>query len=971
MPLAYNNQTKAMENVPGEHLADAFLSGSHSLPSDKPVTIADRSGKLFDIDPKDAYNAVTQHGYRFAGDNEIQEADNQQTYGEGLGNAAKAFGAGALRSATFGASDQFLTKTGAVSPETLHNLSKYNPGSTFAGEATGILGSFAAPEIEGAGALLNPVRAAAKLGEGIEGAAAGALGAGTAESAAGNILRSGAAKFAGSAAEGAAYGAGQSVSEDALGDPSLNAQKVISNIGMGAVLGGTVGTALGMVLPKPTKFISEVDKPLLEAGDLGAAVRASDSISPEQKKTVLEHLSDVGKLKDNAEEIRSAADELGAPLVPGQLSKSQVVQDTASGLINGVPTAPTRAIQKTFQQGVDTVNKVVSDTLGGAQAGMTEREAGDALKSEFTKKIQEAQEPIKKAYAAVGSDLATIPVPEDAISRAQQRLSNIEGIGLRPRSDVARFVKGVSEDLSNVKTAADLDRFMSGVSKETANNLNFRYIGGQIRDALNDLHEEIVSAHAENMLAPLPEAKAAIAEMRALRAEGKARYKSLMEQGTFIANALGKNKVYGPQHLLDIIEDAPGEKLARAFFRKSDSAAFEELKARFPEAYEIARNLERSKIFNKSLKDGEFVASKAIKEINALPKELRNSLFTEQELRKIKASDTWLSALPKDANPSGTSHMSALRAFFSGHENVFGIPGSGIALANGRDYAMLKFVQAAEHSATADATTKALSAIERASQKTTARIATSSKALFKYSAQGAPGIATEISRKDSGDRNIDRESSEKQYFKRADKLSELAANPDKLLNTLDTATQPVFPHAPKIAAGFHQTAVSAVSFLASKRPNPGVQLPLSPKYRPSMSEISDFNHYYDMVENPLKAMDELKAGNLQPSTIETLQTVYPELYGEMKSSIIHEITKRDNKVPYRQRVLLSMFLGNDLDESLLQQNMLANQASIQGPTQQAANQPQQGPKPNQKGLAAIDRSGQVTTAMQKTSQREA
>jgi len=162
--------------------------------------------------------------------------------------------------------------------------------------------------------------------------------------------------------------------------------------------------------------------------------------------------------------------------------------------------------------------------------------------------------------------------------------------------------------------------------------------------------------------------------------------------------------------------------------------------------------------------------------------------------------------------------------------------------------------------------------------------------------------------------------------------------------------------------------VIAVQFLASKRPGPGIQLPLSPKYKPSQSEISDFNHYYDLVEDPLSALTELRQGNLVPSTIETLQTVYPGLYSEMKSSIVEEITNRDNDVPYRERMLLSMFLGSDLDESLLSQNVQANQASIQGPSQQAENQPI---KPTSKAIANIDASGRAMTPMQKTAQREA
>jgi hypothetical protein len=962
MPLAFNNDTKALEHVPGEKLGDAFLSGTHNLPAGKPVTLADSSGSLVDVDPSEAYKAVTQHGYRFAGDNEIQDADNQQTYGEGLGNAAKAFGAGALRSASFGVSDQLATKTGLVSPETLYNLKKYNPGSTLAGEAAGIIGSIAAPEIEGLGALgsvANPVKAISRLGEGIEGATAGALGTNAVTSTAQRILGGAASKFAGSAVEGAAYGAGESVSEDALGDPLLNAQKVISNIGMSALLGGSIGTALGMTLgSKASRFVSETDKPALEAGDLGAAVKASDGFTEGEREGIL---ADLTKQKTNSSEIQQAADVLGAPLIPGQLAKSDLVQRGASMLINGPPTFSSIRVQKLYWQGMDAVEKTIQDALGGAQQ-MSEAEVGQSLRQGISNKIQEMQKPIQEAYQSLGADQAQIPIAETAVQKTQKTLQAIEGISQRPSSAEATYLKGVVTDLENVKTVEDLRRFTSSVGRETAGNPAFRYVGGQVRDALNELEESSVLGHAKDMAAPIPEAQAAVEGLLKRHADAKAAYAQLRGKMEWLGEALGKRKIYGPQHFLDVIADMPAEKLTKKLFTKGDSAFVDFFQKEFPQEFETLRNFERGKILQKATKGGELRYTAAFKEVDGLSKEIRQSLFTPDELQKLSAAKTYIEAIPKDANPSKTSHAGAFRDFFHSP--------TGATIANARDFGIEQFIKGT--SRFADNNVQALGAIERASRKTTARIASGAKAVFKYGYQGAPAIAVESSflGKHSDDRKANQERSEKQYFKRADHIGTLAANPDRFLNTLDSATMPVFPHAPKIASQLQQSAVKGIQFLASKRPGPGQQMPLSPKYIPAQSEISQFNHYYDLVEDPIRALDELKTGTLQPSTIETLQAVYPELYGEMQSQIVHEITNRNNEVPYRQKVLLSMFLGSDLDESLLTQNMQANQATLQGPSQQANNQPA-APKVNQKALAEIDRSSQVTTAMQKTAQREA
>jgi hypothetical protein len=64
------------------------------------------------------------------------------------------------------------------------------------------------------------------------------------------------AGVAGLAAEGAAFGAGNAVDDYALGDPSLNASKVLQNVGMGAAMGVGLGAAfkgVGYALPKATQ----------------------------------------------------------------------------------------------------------------------------------------------------------------------------------------------------------------------------------------------------------------------------------------------------------------------------------------------------------------------------------------------------------------------------------------------------------------------------------------------------------------------------------------------------------------------------------------------------------------------------------------------------------------------------------------------------------------------------------------------
>lgn len=143
---------------------------------------------------------------------------NQEKYGKGI-NPLKAGIAGLARGVSLGTSDIAAVKSGLISPEELRGLQEANPITSGIGQLTG-----------GAG-LIGATGGAGALTEGL-----------------GTV-----AQIAGIGAEGALFGAGNAASDYAMGDPDLNAQKVLSHIGIGAALGvglGTLGKAAENILPK-------------------------------------------------------------------------------------------------------------------------------------------------------------------------------------------------------------------------------------------------------------------------------------------------------------------------------------------------------------------------------------------------------------------------------------------------------------------------------------------------------------------------------------------------------------------------------------------------------------------------------------------------------------------------------------------------------------------------------------------------
>lgn len=231
-----NAKSGELEDVPQDSAHAALTAGTHNLIGGSPVNVLSPDGSLGSIPAEQVPEAMARYGFKLPTDADLSEYANQQKYGEGFGNELKAGAAGVARGATFGLSDVGLTKTGLVDPEALAELRKRNPAASTAGEIGGAVGS----------ALLAPEASlpglAGKLGTGIAAKLApAAIEGGSLASKIVQAAKATGASAMGSAVEGALYGAGETVSEAALGDPDVSAERLAANLGFGALIGGGLG----------------------------------------------------------------------------------------------------------------------------------------------------------------------------------------------------------------------------------------------------------------------------------------------------------------------------------------------------------------------------------------------------------------------------------------------------------------------------------------------------------------------------------------------------------------------------------------------------------------------------------------------------------------------------------------------------------------------------------------------------------
>lgn len=205
-----------------------------------------------------------------------------------------------------------------------------------------------------------------------------------------------------------------------------------------------------------------------------------------------------------------------------------------------------------------------------------------------------------------------------------------------------------------------------------------------------------------------------------------------------------------------------------------------------------------------------------------------------------------------------------------------------------------------------------LSLLERLNRSTQTKITTGISAVLRGGVTAGrgeveAGIASAFGRSPGDARAA--------FQKRAAQVRQLNNDPALMQGKLQAQTDDWHEHAPNTAQALQVTTARAVAFLASKLPVQGGAGPLAGKGAPGRSEISKFTRYYEAVQHPLSVLKQAAAGTLTPEAVEALQAVYPQLYEQMKATAVAKMAGRSN-IPYRQKLMLSMLVGQDLDGSM-------------------------------------------------------
>lgn len=933
-------------NVDESVVDSALASGQITVKKGSYVPVINPDGQPTLLPDDLVHDAIKNGGYTYDTPTAQQARVEKREYETGIDKPIKAIAAGIARGVTVGASDFAAAQAGEEYAGELEKLQKYYPRLSAASELAGAV----APALMSGGTSLA-ARAAAKLPSALVSSVAKRAADKMVARAAveGGLLAKG-LEYGGKLAaapiiEGSVFGAGGALSEASLGHPNEVGEQFLANVGPSVLTGASFGLGIGALaggvgkvagkaseladhlkIKSTAQAVEDIDvlaakrppvSPTKEALDLqskygGPAsyaepieltlnrIGASDDVINRAKEAA-DHL------KPNAKQIEEAALRGGYPVAAEQLSSSEFMQSLGSWVtkLDGTPAGMAR--QQMYADGYSTAAKNVKSAFGDISL-TSAAELGNKLKTSISAKVEEANKPIAKMFDAVRTVSQNLKPDKKLVSAAIKELESMPGYGKAAAGDKNRIINMAIRDLKTAQTLDDINQIRIDIRQGLPGlpSAAQRHTAGIVSDALDDLFENSVLSKAKDSMETN-----SFHQFLGLHKAAKAKYKTFKEDITYIAEKLGRKNIDGPRTFIDFLEESQPEKVARRLFSTNDSEFIEFMKKGLPEEFAAMKSHYFGELVEKNTVDGVLNVNKVIKEVNGLSKEMKNALFSKDDLIKINDAKTWIESIPKNINPSGTARALILNEMISSPGGAFSIASKSIAGAMAS-----KALNAAVKPEAANQF-RALSSIKNAGVSVVNKIADVAEFLLK-GAEKVGKQATPASVIIYDNAYKDHKKDRKKYgMDKINRVLDVASNNDLLIDAVSKRTAVLSPYAPNIAKELGNTAIRGVGFLSERAPkNPLAKYGYTKAaWEPSDAEVNKWLRYHSAVEKPLSVLDDIKNGVVSAEGMEALKVVYPSIYNSLLSKVIEKIAESKEPLPFKKRKQIATIFGVPTDFS--------------------------------------------------------
>lgn len=737
---------------------------------------------------------------------------------------------------------------------------------------------------EFAGAVLSPVNKVAAPLEGAVGATsvAGRIGA----------------KALGGAGVGSLFGAGSAVSDAALGDSSLTAEKLIASVGLGALLGGAGGGLGGAVeeaasgiVPKLGKLMGGAQSTLDDIAD-DAAVKSTRATQAEIQHIGEANVEGMGHmLRERGHLAKTPADMLESITQDREATSQSLLKQM--GLDVQLPHgASQEEAQAAITKALDSHGEAIGDALKGV-------DESSMYPGGIRPKYPEVHKAINDFEAALPD-----PAARDAASGPLKKVREyLYEMGQKPVGSQESGFRA----LNSLKTslARDINYGAESSAKVSAQKQLIAIIKNQIDSQLE------------------AGAGAAISEdfMKAKRAYG------LLSRGE---DALGRKTSTGA--------DAIAEMVKSAGLATPEAKLFEQL----GHAQTLAgKGASRATGFG--LKDiGAAVVGGGFHPGLGLMAGLASKFMREYGPAVVARAADAIAKAP--ALATAAQSMGAQVATVAPKLGVYGPQlleafsrGPAVGLATHMTMAQVDpgYAATAQLAGLApEALDQHVSALGRASSLATVAGAMKAHdeqldrhidAVFRgEKAHQAPRV---MGGQDFGAKRM-RRGAEDAHTQRVGEIQAMAADPSFLVDKVAANAGKMAGVAPGITSALTARAHAAVQFLAQEAAAPAKAGPLAHEWTTPEADREAFAAKLEVVESPMSVMQYAAAGTLTEQQVGTLRAVYPQLAQDISERLLMKLAESPKHVPYSARLMINLLTGVDPDGSLSGESIAANQSAI-------------------------------------------
>jgi len=803
-----------------------------------------------------------------------------------------------------------------VSPQSILARQKTNPISSGLGEAAGLVGGIATDT--GAASLLSEIGEGAK---GIAGLSEAAEGASLTHKIGSSAVQQ--------AAEMAVLTGSDEVGKMLLNDPDTSAESAIINTGLGAVLGGATGAAVtGVVSPLWKATAGPKVEQLLNT--VAKRWNGESIIKPPDE--IINDLKTLG-IHDTT-----------TPLQAADLSESPTANEWSKNLIrseNPKYLAERQALKE------NVANSVV-EPLGSSIEDMRaydEADGGKSVKDAINGQIKETFEPLWEAMDKRKAEASTLSTSDNDKLKLMDQLREKGVTSYAPNSPHSDIFYKAGERQLDFGSLADYDKY----DTELRNDATKAFRAGdnesglaykQVRDMIRDFKDKIImnsAAESEGIPNASKEAAAWIAERKALN-QKYAEAEGIREQLSDHFNIRSNNS---RDFMRQLDQNMTPEQVFKKFGIKNNTEGAEFLQKNFPEAFnEVIKNERRSllKPAINAAKDDMPIdvnkLNKIIEKTKAGKDTYLNTILPPEFIQRAEAGARVLEQMtnPKDSGTPagiwnmvkhlGTSAMGAI-GMMSGHGIGSSLLLGELATRLGKEapeaakLAMLRFAASSEP-ISAPGLKAAIDFIDQTYKGQNML----SRAVKNTLKPGAMVIAAH---------NMPAQADR-------DKLDKAMAKAEKSPQQFAQSQSGDLGHyLPPHQQSVTQASTRAMQYLQGLKPKPQMQGPLDKSIPPSQADITRYKNAQDIALNPMLVLNKIKNGTLQVNDMHDLQGMYPGLYKQISQQLSNEMTsihgENGDHIPYKQRMSLSLFLGQPLDSTMTPNSIQAAQGTMQ-PAQQ-------------------------------------